>query len=162
MQIIKDRQITEDSWQVLPASAELPPSGDLFVGLTTWNDAASRQAHAGKLSLILRPGDDVSTINDLTALSIIAIEFPKFTDGRGYSMARLLRERHGFTGELRAVGNVLRDQLLYMQRCGFTSFALQPGKDIEGALAAFEELPVRYQADANDRQPLFRRVARGS
>jgi uncharacterized protein (DUF934 family) len=161
MQIIKDRQIIEDNWLVLPADAELPATGDYFVGLSLWNDSKRQQGRSGKLSLILRPGDDVATIQNLAQATIIAIEFPKFTDGRGYSMARLLRERYGFTGELRAVGNVLRDQLLYMQRCGFTSFALQPGKDLQGALAAFEELSVRYQADANDSKPLFRRVARG-
>lgn len=161
MQIIKDRQIIEDSWQVLPADADLPASGDLFVGLGHWNDAAARSARSGKTSLVLRPGDEVTAIANLDQLTVIAIEFPKFTDGRGYSLARLLRERHAYTGEIRAVGNVLRDQLLYMQRCGFTSFALQPGKDIQGALAAFDELPVRYQADANDRAPLFRRVSRG-
>lgn len=161
MQIIKDRQIIEDSWHVLPAGAEAPPSGDLFVGLGLWNDVPARSGRTGKTSLVLRPGDEVTTIADLGQLTVIAIEFPKFTDGRGYSLARLLRERHAYTGEIRAVGNVLRDQLLYMQRCGFTSFALQPGKDIQGALAAFDELPVRYQADANDRAPLFRRVSRG-
>lgn len=162
MQIIKDRQIVEDSWQILPADAQIPPNGDLFVGLSLWNDPSANHNRDGKLNLVLRPGDDLATIKNLARASIVAIEFPKFTDGRGYSMARLLRERYGYKGELRAVGNVLRDQLLYMQRCGFTSFALQPGKDIQGALAAFEELPVRYQADADLPQPLFRRVARGS
>jgi len=161
MQIIKDRQIIEDSWQVLPAEAELPTSGDFFVGLSLWNDANTRHGRNGKLSLVLRPGDDLSKVTNLDQAAIIAIDFPKFTDGRGYSLARLLRDRYGYKGELRAVGNVLRDQLLYMQRCGFTSFALQPGKDIQGALAAFDELSVRYQADANDAQPLYRRVARG-
>ncbi len=162
MQIIKDRQIIEDSWQVLPSGAELPLSGDFFVGLTAWNDPATNQGRTGKISLVLRPGDDVAQVKNLERAAVVAVEFPKFTDGRGYSIARLLRERYGFAGELRAVGNVLRDQLLYMQRCGFTSFALQPGKDIRGALAAFDELSVQYQADANVRQPLFRRVARGT
>lgn len=162
MQIIKDRQIIEDSWQVLPADAELPASGDFFVGLSLWNDANAHKGRGGKLSLVLRPGDELSQVNNLDQATIIAVEFPKFTDGRGYSLARLLRDRYGYKGELRAVGNVLRDQLLYMQRCGFTSFALQPGKDIQGALAAFDELSVRYQADANDPEPLYRRVARGT
>lgn len=161
MQIIKDRQVSEDSWQVLPADAELPSNGDVLVALSLWNSGIAR-GRSGKVGLVLRPGDDVATIKSLDQLSLIAIDFPKFTDGRGYSMARLLRERHGYTGELRAVGNVLRDQLLYMERCGFTSFALQPGKDIRGALAAFDELSVRYQAATDVRQPLFRRVARGS
>ena len=101
----------------------------------------------------------------LPKLSLIAIEFPKHVDGRGYSLARLLRERHGFTGELRAVGNVLRDQLLFLHRCGFDAFELDPkygpgGLDPKSALAAFDELDVLYQAAADVRLPLWKRVTR--
>jgi uncharacterized protein (DUF934 family) len=101
----------------------------------------------------------------LPRLSLIAIEFPKFGDGRGYSLARLLRERHGYRGELRAVGNVLRDQLLYLHRCGFDAFELDPkygagGLDPNEALAAFAELDVYYQAAADVRLPLWKRVPR--
>lgn len=160
MQIIKDRQIQQDQWQVFTAEGDLPAEGDYLVGLELWNAGGPFAARTGKVGLILRPGDDVASIRQLDALPLIAIEFPKFTDGRGYSMARLLRDRLGYRRELRAVGNVLRDQLLYMQRCGFTEFALQPGKDIQGALEAFDELPVRYQADSEQRQPLFSRAQR--
>lgn len=160
MQIIKDRQIVDDTWQILPTGSELPPHGDYFVDLTVWNDDMRAQTRDGKVAPLLRPGDDVAKIRNLSELTVIAIEFPKFTDGRGYSMARLLRDRYAFKGDIRAVGNVLRDQLLYMQRCGFTEYALQPGKDIQGALEAFDELPVKYQAAVDVREPLFRRVQR--
>ena len=73
------------------------------------------------------------------------------------TIARLLRDRHGFGGELRAVGDVLRDQLLYMKRCGFDAYELKEGKDIEGALEAFSELTVAYQGQAGDSRALFRR-----
>src|SRR5690606_41765838 len=74
MQIIKDRQIIEDSWQVLPAEAELPTSGDFFVGLSLWNDANTRHGRNGKLSLVLRPGDDLSKVTNLDQAAIIAID----------------------------------------------------------------------------------------
>lgn len=87
----------------------------------------------------------------------IDIDFPKFADGRGYSAARLLRERYGFTGELRSIGDVLIDQLFFMARCGFDSFDLREDQDIEDALKAFSTFSVTYQNDVHDQRPLFRR-----
>ena len=86
------------------------------------------------------PDDDVAPLLPwLATLPLIAIRFPVFTDGRGYSLARLLRGRHGYAGELRAVGDVLRDQLYFLQRCGFDSFALRADQPPEEALAAFHD-----------------------
>jgi uncharacterized protein (DUF934 family) len=101
----------------------------------------------------------------LARLALVAIEFPKFVDGRGYSLARLLRDRHGFTGELRAVGNVLRDQLGFMHRVGFDAFELDPkfgpgGRDPEATLSAFDDFDVLYQAAADEPLPLWKRVQR--
>lgn len=158
MRVVKNKQVTEDGWHVLTGN-ELPEDGDFLVGLESWNRGNFGQRN-GKVGLVLRSGDDVTTIERLNSAPLVAIEFPKFTDGRGYSMARLLRSRLNYKGELRAVGNVLRDNLLFMQRCGFDAFVLQPGKDIERSVSAFDELPERYQADAIEQQPLFRRVAR--
>lgn len=87
----------------------------------------------------------------------IDIDFPKFADGRGYSAARLLRERYGYQGELRSVGDVLIDQLFFMARCGFTSFALRDDQIIDDAIQAFASFSICYQNDANDQRPLFRR-----
>ena len=81
------------------------------------------------------------------------------TDGRGYSTARLLRERYGYQGEIRAIGDVLQDQLFLMARCGFDAFALRADKSIEKALAAFETFKAPYQAAVDQPQPLFRRRA---
>ena len=111
----------------------------------------------------LEPEDDVEPhLAVLLPLPLLAIAFPRFTDGRGYSLGRLLRERHGYRGELRAVGNVLRDQLFYMHRCGFDAFELQPGKSVTEALEAFAELSVRYQAAVDEPRPLFRRRFEGA
>ena len=89
-------------------------------------------------------------------IALVAIRFPAFTDGRGYSTARLLRQRHGWTGELRAVGDVLRDQMFYLARCGFDTFDLKDGESVAEALAGFGDFSEAYQSAA-DRGPLFRR-----
>jgi uncharacterized protein (DUF934 family) len=91
------------------------------------------------------------------ALGIIAVNFPKYGDGRGYSIARLLRERYGFKGELRAVGVVARDHLQLMAQCGFDSFLLREGEDTQAALAAFDDFSESYQTSAAQPVPLFRR-----
>ena len=91
------------------------------------------------------------------ALGIIAVNFPKYGDGRGYSIARLLRERYGYKGELRAVGVVARDHLQLMAQCGFDSFLLREGEDVQDALAAFDDFSEAYQTSAAQPVPLFRR-----
>lgn len=161
MRVIKDRQIVEDDWVRLAADAEFPAVGNVLVELQRWN-AGLPPGHDVQVGLLLAPTDDVSSIQRLHELRLIAIDFPRFTDGRGYSLARLLRTRLGYRGELRAVGNVLRDQLLYMQRCGFDAFELDPSKNAEAALSAFDELQVYYQAASDVAEPLFRRAARGA
>ncbi len=95
----------------------------------------------------------------LAALDAIAVEFSKPTDGRGFSIARILRERLGWRGELRAVGAVALDQLAFMARCGFDVFALREGEDASACLSAFTEMSLTYQGDSLDPRPLFRRRA---
>jgi uncharacterized protein (DUF934 family) len=174
MRVIKDRQIVDDGWVLLApdaatSPAALPPEGDVIVSLSLWNEewtaarSAGRPAFAGRSGKVaprLRSNEAPEDIVALEQAPLIAIEFPSFTDGRGYSSARLLRERFAYRGELRAVGDVLRDQLFYMARCGIDSFALKAGKDMEGALAAFQDFSVTYQAAADDQRPLFRRIQR--
>ena len=96
--------------------------------------------------LRLEPADDLAGIQiRLAGVSVVEINFPKFGDGRGYSLARLLRTRHGYRGELRAVGQFTRDHLRFMERVGFDAFELREGEDAREALAAFDELSVAYQ-----------------
>ena len=87
----------------------------------------------------------------------MAVDFPVFRDGRGYSTAFLLRQRLGFTRELRAIGDVLRDQVDFMRRCGFDAYAVRADKNIEDALNGFGEISVRYQGAIDEPRPLFRR-----
>jgi uncharacterized protein (DUF934 family) len=163
MRVIKDRKIVDDAWELLPPDAPIPDSGDVIVSVAQWiahNQSAPLAQRQGKLGVVLKSDELPEQIQGLERLPLVAIDFPKFGDGRGYSSARLLRDRFGYKGELRAVGEVLRDQLFYMHRVGIDSFALKAGKDIEGALSAFDDFSVAYQAAADDPRPLFRRVSR--
>jgi uncharacterized protein (DUF934 family) len=108
--------------------------------------------------VVLEPSDDPRVIADrLPGLKLIAIRFPKYGDGRGYSIARLLRERYGYKGELRAIGAVARDHLQLMAQCGFDSFQLRDGEDAVEALKGLDDFSESYQASAAQSVPLFRR-----
>ena len=109
----------------------------------------------------LEPTDDpVSVADPLDRVARIEVNFPKFGDGRGYSIARLLRERYGYKGELRAVGHITRDHLFFMESCGFNAFELREGEDAHEALAAFDDFSEAYQASVTRPLPLFRRRQR--
>ena len=106
----------------------------------------------------LEPADDPASVVDrLDRVARIEVNFPKFGDGRGYSIARLLRERYGYKGELRAVGQITRDHLFFMESCGFDAFELREGEDPHEALAAFDDFSESYQASVKRPLPLFRR-----
>jgi uncharacterized protein (DUF934 family) len=108
--------------------------------------------------LRLEPTDDPAAFADrLGRVARVEVNFPKFGDGRGYSIARLLRERYGYKGELRAVGQVVRDHLYYMERCGFDAFLLRDGEDPVEALTGFGDFSESYQASVAQPIPLFRR-----
>jgi uncharacterized protein (DUF934 family) len=94
---------------------------------------------------------------DLRLFGIVAVNFPKVTDGRGYSIACLLRERYGWRGELRAIGDIWRDQLFFLASCGFNAFALREGEDPHAAVAAFGDFSETYQGSVRQPLPLFRR-----
>jgi uncharacterized protein (DUF934 family) len=95
--------------------------------------------------------------SDVDRFDVIAVRFPKFGDGRGYSIARLLRERYGYKGELRAIGDVLHDHLYFMEQCGFDAFALRDDQDAREALAVFATFSDGYQTSVLRPSPLFRR-----
>lgn len=137
-----------------------------IVPLATYLEARAELGARARVGLSVAgerdPGELVEALGGreaLAAVGLIAIEVPKFTDGRHYSLARLLRERHGFPGDLRAFGDVLPDQLFYMRRCGYTSFELKAGKSLETGLRALQSFSVTYQGGADDPRPLYRRRA---
>lgn len=160
--IIKNQAIVDETWHLLPKDASfdsLPNSDDVIVPLTLWLEHGhALQARDGGLGIWLDSDEEVEAIaNDLAHFQVVALNFPAFTDGRSYSNARLLRDRYGYTGEIRAIGDVLRDQLFYLQRCGFNAFALRADKDPEAALQGLKDFSVTYQAASDEPQPLFRR-----
>lgn len=108
----------------------------------------------------LEPADDPAAVaGELGRAARVEINFPKFGDGRGYSIARLLRTRYGYRGELRAVGHITRDLLFFLESCGFDAFELREGEDPHQALASFEDFSDAYQASVARPVPLFRRRA---
>ena len=156
-------QIVIDHWQRLADGDPLPSFDALPVIVSPERAAKEREhldARSGDWGLWV-PGDaDPAEVATLAGgRPLVAIRVPKFTDGRHYSLARLLRERHGFAGELRAVGDVLPDQLLYMRRCGYDSFELRPGKSLDTGVRALEAFSVTYQGATDDPRPLYRRRA---
>lgn len=158
MQIIRKRAITDDDFVHVPDDAELPGAGKPIVTLARYaKDRDALLARYPALGVRITTDKLPSDVPEIGRLALIAIEFPRFTDGRGYSIARQLRERHRFTGELRAVGWVLRDQLFYLERCGFDAFELKPGKPLDSALEAFGEFTGTYQAAVDDPRPIYRR-----
>jgi len=159
MRIIEDRRVVEDRYRCVADGEPLPSEGDVFVTLERWiAERRTLSRRRGRLGLRV-PGDVHldRLAAELTGVAAVAVEIPKFTDGRAYSTARLLRERYGFRGRLRAVGHVLRDQLFYLARCGFDSFELTGRGSLEEALGAFLELSVTYQPAADEALPLWRR-----
>jgi uncharacterized protein (DUF934 family) len=154
-------EIVDDAFVHVEDDAALP-EGDAIVSWARWGrEREVLSARAGRLGVRLPSDARVAEVAaDAARFAVIAIEFPKFVDGRGYSIARLLRERYAYRGELRAVGNVLRDQLQAMARCGFDAFEIDPGKRIEDVLSAFADFTVLYQPAADERLPLWKRHAR--
>jgi uncharacterized protein (DUF934 family) len=165
--VIRHRQVEADTWTLLgtdaPEAVALPlPMGAIAVPLAFWKaHRAELLERRQPIGVWLEPADEPAELaGDLASLQLVAVRFPKFTDGRGYSTAALLRTRHGFRGELRAFGDVGRDQLFYLARCGFDSFSLPAHRDPHAALAGLSDFSVRYQGSVDDPVPLFRKRTR--
>ena len=169
MALIKDRRDAPDPWLLLErgpdgAPPAIPETGDVIVPLVTWQTLREPLlARSARLGVWLAENDEPAEIaDDLEHFRLVAVRFPRATDGRGYSIARLLRERHGWQGELRAIGDIQRDQLHFLAHCGFDAFDLRDGEDVQAALAAFQEFSEAYQAAVDRPLPLFRRRAAAS
>ncbi len=162
--LIRQRNIATDSWQLLRdapggAPAVVPCDGELIVTAKRWlREREGLLARPGRIGVLFEGDDEPAQLaDDLRLFGVVAVDFPRFTDGRGYSLGRLLRERYGWRGEMRAVGDIQRDQLFYLARCGFDTFVLREGEDLPVALAAFQDFSERYQGAVDEPLPLFRR-----
>lgn len=144
--IIRDGVVVEDDWR-----------GQLL-DLESYNELlAQGSAPAADIGVVLEPDQPPSELGgDLNTIPLIAINFPVFTDGRGFSYARELRQR-GYRGEIRAVGHFIRDQLEYLARCGFNAFDFAENTNLEAAVSSLSAFSEHYQADVIQPEPLFRR-----
>lgn len=167
MMIIRDRTIVEDDWQVLrlrdqeTPETTMVPDGKIIVPFKVWL--------AQRATLLLRNDIGVwfasderpeDLAEDVHRFTVIAVDFPKFSDGRSYSIAYNLRARLEYSGELRAIGDVLRDQLFYLRRVGFDVLEPRPDRKIDDALKGLDDFSEVYQISFDQKQPLFRRVVR--
>ncbi len=160
--LIKNGAIVEDDWQLLAKDldsiTELP-TGNVIVPLELWlQNKAELQQHGAAIGVWLDSDQPPRLLEgDLDTLDLIAINFPVFADGRGYSYARELREHYTYKGEIRAIGDVLQDQLFYLKRCGFDAFLLRSDKDAAVAMTGFGDFSESYQAAVDQPLPLFQR-----
>lgn len=136
-------------WSYVPGSADVPADGAAVVDL-------KRLAETPARGVRLMPEDDARALADhLPRLDLIDLVFPKFRDGRAYSSARILRDCLGYTGALRAVGDVLADQIAFMARCGIDQFVLNPAVSAEAAKAALDRYAYVYQRGSDPRAPVW-------
>lgn len=165
--IVKGRAVVADDWIMVrlaegqTVAGVVLPEGKLIVPLPLWQlrrEALSKREALG-IWLADSEGPELITA-DLSHFDLVAIDFPKFSNGRGYSSAALLRTRYGYQDELRAIGDVLRDQMFYLERVGFDTFAVRSDRSIEDALDSLKDFSVTYQSSTDETQPLFRRVQR--
>ena len=153
MPLLKAGELVADPWVVVDDGADMPADAPAIVSQERWLERAKELAgRNAPIGIRLKSHQSPDTIaEDLHRLSLVALEFPHFKNGRAYSYARLLRERYGFEGEIRAVGNVLRDQYLFMIRCGFDAFEVKDGEDPAEWKKHAQAFSVFYQP-ATDRR----------
>jgi uncharacterized protein (DUF934 family) len=151
--IIKNGAIVEDQWQPLNPDNDGPASSQQILSLAQWLALDDKSGHAVQLE----PGETPDPLFEhLAEIPLVAVHFPAFMDGRGFSYARELRER-GYCGELRACGLFLRDQMTYLHRVGFDAFQMADESELGEALASLEDFSEHYQAAIDEPLPLFRR-----
>jgi uncharacterized protein (DUF934 family) len=149
------------------AATEIPASGKILVPLSVWRarkDELAERCAKGEIGIWLATHEVlehlVESIADLNALPIIAVHVERFADGRIFSIGNLLRTRHGYKNELRAFGDVLRDQLFFLKRCGYDSYQIRADRSAEDALASLKDFTQPYQGAVDVNQPVWRRLHR--
>jgi uncharacterized protein (DUF934 family) len=150
MQIIKDKQIIDNSWSYIADDAELK-SGDICVSVPKWKkDKQQLLNHDGKIGIRIRPEDSTEDLaDDLEMIQLIELDFPTLADGRLFSHAWLLRARHQYQGEIRATGHYLPDQVFYLSRVGVNAFSPEKPEDLPTLLDSLNDFSVTYQNSIN-------------
>src|SRR6202162_1396228 len=158
--LIKGRAIVEDRWTLLKDAtslADVPGETAVIVPLALWKLEHETLVSRRDVGVWLKPDDDPGALAaDIDDLPLVAINFPKFVDGRGYSSARLLRDKYHFGGEWRAIGDILRDQLYYLRQCGFDAFAVRADRNFADAIGGLDDFFVNFQSTSPWPVPLVR------
>lgn len=157
--IVKDGEVRNDDWQKIEQPDSGLPDGKLLLPMQYWlQNRQQLAARNGSVGIWIDSHEEVEALGDAAqTLPVIGIHFPKFADGRGFSTARLLRERYSYKGEVRAIGPFIRDQLFYMKRCGFDAFQFAPEVDPDSARQSLNDFSNAYQGATDQPEPLFRR-----
>ena len=151
------------------AATQIPASGKVLVPLSVWlarkQELAGRHAK-GELGVWLDTHELIESLvaseTDLNNFPLIGVHVERCADGRIFSIATLLRTRHGYNNELRAFGDVLRDQLFFLKRCGFDSFLIRADRSAEEAIASMKDFSAPYQGAVDDQLPVWRRIDRNA
>ena len=154
--LLKDGAVAENPWLSVEDDAATVPDGPVILGLARWRrDRAALSARNTPLGIRLKSAELAGEIAaDLDRFVLVALEFPVFRDGRAFSTARELREHHGFTGDIRALGHILPDQYQFLVRTGFTSVEVSDGANLASWRHALGEITVAYQAAVTGDGPL--------
>jgi len=164
--LIKNGAIVEDTWTLIAkpegdVASFAVPAGQVIIPASVWFAQQETLQARTDVGVWLDSDEGAELIGaDANRLPVIGVNFPTFMDGRSFSTARLLRERYGFTGELRAVGHFMRDQLCYLRRCGVDAFTFaNPEANLEEAIKSLADFQEYYQSSVDQPLPLFRRRA---
>ena len=156
--LIKNNVIGVDAWEVVAQDETATNSDQIFLPLSQIDNVKALIASGKEAGVWLDSDTDYEQLTAISKeVSVIAINFPKFADGRGYSLARILRDQCKYTGEIRAIGDVLLDQVFYMSRVGFDAYSLRDDKDAQKVQAMLETFTDSYQISVDQPTPLFRR-----
>lgn len=166
MALLQHGALQPNNWRFVGDDAAIPADGPVTVSLKRWQaEAETLRGRNAPIGVRLKNDEPALALGEeVHRLSVVEVEFPKFTDGRAFSQARILRDKLGYQGELRGIGAILRDQYLYMTRCGIDSVELPEDKPIEGYLAALGEFSAWYQPASDSRRTVLelRHAANGN
>ena len=155
--LIKGADIVNDDWHFVANDDDSRPAGKLILPMAAWLSQDSETRRAGDSAPWIDAGEEFEeNLGELMESPLIAVHFPTFMDGRGFSTAEILR-RNGYQGELRALGYLIQDQLFFLRRCGFDSYQVREGTNLEEAVHSLKDFSVTYQTSADTDSPLFRR-----
>ena len=156
--LIKNNQITVDAWEVVAKDEVATNTDQIFLPLSQIDDVKALITSGKEAGVWLDSDTDYEQLTSISkVVSVIAINYPKFADGRGYSLARILRDQCKYTGELRAIGDVLLDQVFFMSRVGFDAYSLRDDKDAQKVQGMLETFSENYQTSVDQPIPLFKR-----